>query len=410
MDGLFSSSEKSILAQLGTQVMEVASTQAQSAKMELWRAHNDGEHVKSPIFCDPENGWNEIILPSDLLCQTPLAREWEFRLRRELFWGLHMGDDRPVLPYFDVGVVVEDDGWGEGLAFTPIGGDQNGAYTWEGALSDYGMLDKLHFPRLTPLAEKSAERLALAHEIFDGSLLVRQRTSFFWSMGMTQEYIKLRGLENFLMDFYDYPEEMHRTMRILCDGYLARLADLEAKGLLCPNTDGAYLGSGSFGYTSKLTPSSVVHPMQMWGFCESQETSSVSPAQFEEFILPYQLEILSRFGLNYYGCCEALDMRWEAIAKIPRLRKISVSAWADVEKLSEVCGKDIILGRKPLPTELAFPKMDHERVREGLRKDMASARRHGASIEFVMKDNHTIGKNPQNVIDWCAIAQEVANG
>jgi hypothetical protein len=29
-------------------------------------------------------------------------------------------------------------------------------------------------------------------------------------------------------------------------------------------------------------------------------------------------------------------------------------------------------------------------------------------VEAIMKDNHTIGNNPQNVIRWCRIAREEA--
>jgi hypothetical protein len=29
-------------------------------------------------------------------------------------------------------------------------------------------------------------------------------------------------------------------------------------------------------------------------------------------------------------------------------------------------------------------------------------------VEAIMKDNHTIGNNPQNVIRWCQIAREEA--
>ena len=43
---------------------------------------------------------------------------------------------------------------------------------------------------------------------------------------------------------------------------------------------------------------------------------------FAEFVLPYQLPILERFGLNCYGCCEPLDQRWSTLKQ---LRRASVS-------------------------------------------------------------------------------------
>ncbi|MDP7287961.1 MAG: hypothetical protein QGH94_08205, partial [Phycisphaerae bacterium] len=64
-----------------------------------------------------------------------------------------------------------------------------------------------------------------------------------------------------------------------------------------------------------------VRLIDMWGFCESQETVGVSPEMFEEFVFPYQMPILERFGLNCYGCCEPLDNRWHVVKRFPRLRR-----------------------------------------------------------------------------------------
>ena len=66
-----------------------------------------------------------------------------------------------------------------------------------------------------------------------------------------------------------------------------------------------------------------------------------------------------------------------------------------------------ILSLKPNPAVLATPRIDHEAIRLGLRKSFETAR--GCVVEAIMKDNHTIGKNPQNVVDWCRIAREEAD-
>jgi len=45
-------------------------------------------------------------------------------------------------------------------------------------------------------------------------------------------------------------------------------------------------------------------------------------------------------------------------------------------------------------------------VRNNLRR--ALERTKNCRVEVIMKDNHTIGKNPENVIRWCRIAREEA--
>ena len=84
-----------------------------------------------------------------------------------------------------------------------------------------------------------------------------------------------------------------------------------------------------------------VRTKDCWGFCESQETSTISPRMFAEFILPYQLPILERFGLNCYGCCEPLDNRWKFVETIPNLRRVSISPWANLSQMAERLGRAI---------------------------------------------------------------------
>jgi len=142
----------------------------------------------------------------------------------------------------------------------------------------------------------------------------------------------------------------------------------------------------------------------MWGFGESQETSEVSPDMFEEFIFPYQLPILEKFGLNCYGCCEPLDSRWHIIKKIPNLRRVSVSAWANKAAMAEMLGSNYVYSMKPMPTPLAYANIDEDAVRKELKE--ARSVTQDCRLELIMKDNNTIGNNPQNVIRWVEIARE----
>ncbi len=125
---------------------------------------------------------------------------------------------------------------------------------------------------------------------------------------------------------------------------------------------------------------------------------------FEEFIFKYQLPILKLFGLNCYGCCEPIEKRWSIVKKIPNLRRVSVSSWANFEQMRENLRDDYIYSLKMTPTDLAVPFMDEDVVRRRIRDILNIAK--GCIIEIIMKDNHTIGNNPDNVIRWTRIARE----
>ncbi len=399
----FPRQDRETLRFLATRVAELAARPIEKEKEQLWRQHNALEPTRPLIFCDPENGWNEIIPPSALTCQHDLARQWEFTLRKEIFWGEQMNDDRVIRLVFDVAHVYTETDWG--MHETRIGGENGGSYGWDAPLKDFSDFDKLHFPVITVDGEKTNSRLSLAQDIFEGMLEVRLVTPWWWTLGLTQMYANLRGLKQMLMDFIQYPEDMHRLMAFLRDGTLARLNFLERNNLLSRNTGGDYVGSGGFGWTGELEGhGNDTITKEMWGFAEAQETIGVSPKMFAEFILPYQIQILERFGLNCYGCCEPLDKRWDAVRSIPRLRRVSVSPWSDIPAMAGHLGSDYIFSMKPSPTSLASPDFDEEVIRGELRGKLAYLK--NCCVEIIMKDNHTIANDPRRVIRWVDIARQ----
>jgi hypothetical protein len=403
----FSDEEKQVLRKLAGEVGELAARPLEAEKRILWTRHNDLESVRPLVFCDPENGWNEIIPENTLLCQNELARNWEMALRKEIFWATRMGDDRVTEPFFNIPYSYSESDWG--MHHIQVGGENLGAYTWKAPLKDYATdLPKMKFPEITVDYKTTTDVKHLAESIFGDLLTVRVKGMWWWTLGLTWPLINLRGLEPYMLDFYLFPDELHRLMEILRDGHLAKLDFLEAHSLLPDNTD-MYVGSGGFGYTTQLPQKDFVGKTRlkdMWGFCESQETVSVDPELFAEFVLPYQMPVLERFGLNCYGCCEALDSRWDYIRHIPNLRRVSVSPWAKEEIMAEQLGSDYIWSRKLNPAKLAMADMDTESVRAELRTALKVATKNKCVIELLMKDNNTLGHNPQNVIVWCRIAKE----
>ncbi|MDK2897738.1 MAG: hypothetical protein PWP04_1858, partial [Candidatus Atribacteria bacterium] len=73
--------EREVLRELALKVRELAELPEQEEKRKLWYSINALERVRPVIFCDPENGWNEIITPQDIQCEGKLARSWEMALR-----------------------------------------------------------------------------------------------------------------------------------------------------------------------------------------------------------------------------------------------------------------------------------------------------------------------------------------
>ena len=403
-----SSRDREILRSLAEHVAKIADDQCQNELKDLWYSHNALDtNVRPLVFCDPENGWNEIITEHDLKCKGELAREWEFTLRKEIFWGESMGDDRVTESWFDVPYIYLETDWG--LHEIKTGGTNGGSYRWEAPIKTYDDMEKLRFPQIIVNHNATNDLVALAEKTLGDLLNVRLKGKWWWSLGMTWTLVNLRGLEQIMFDCFDHPEDLKRLMAFLRDGHMAKIDFLEKNGLLSLNNDGTYVGSGGFGWTNELPQDDFnghVRLTDMWGFLESQETVAWSPDLFGEFIFPYQLPLFERFGLNCYGCCEPINSRWKYVKQAARLRRVSVSPWADPEAMAEALGDRYIYSMKPHPTPLALPEMKEKVVRDELRTNLEKIK--GCRIEIIMKDNHTIGNNPENVIRWCKIAREEA--
>ena len=407
---VISEKEKGILRELAKRVAELAAQPKQEEKKRLWHKHNALGETRPLIFADPENAWYELIPADQLASEGNLARLWEFRLRKEIYWAERIGDDRVVEPGFSVYRIYDESS--RGLEAKIIGGDDDGAYRWDAPLTDYRDLDKLRPRRINVDSGKTQLLHDLALEILGDILQVRLEGVWWWSLGMTSDLILLRGFQQVLYDMIDKPGGLHRLMAFLRDENLAKLDFLEANGLLSLNNGGDFIGTGGYGWSGELPASGFdstkVRTRDMWGFCESQETVGVSPKLFEEFVFAYQLPILDRFGLNIYGCCEPLDKRFDIIRRIPRLRKVTVSPWSDAEGMAETLGSDYVYTRKVNPTDISQPTIDEEQIRKDLRAMLRATSKNRCRVEILMRDVLTLSGNPHNIIRWTRIAREEA--
>ena len=89
------------------------------------------------------------------------------------------------------------------------------------------------------------------------------------------------------------------------------------------------------------------------------------------------------------------------------IRKDFAKFYSRLEEMAENLNDQYIFSWKPAPVAISTPEIDEVSIRAGLRKALDVTK--GCVVEMIMKDNHTIGKRPENVVNWCRIArQEVA--
>ena len=213
-----SGEDRDLLRPLAERVAALAGLPEMEEKRQLWYKINALKKTRPVILCEPENGWNEIITETQMQCSGKLARHWEMDLRKEIFWGEEMGDDRPAEPYFNVPSIFVTDNWGVEIVEHESGA-QDGSKVWEPPIKDYDKdLAKLKMPTIEIDSDASKENLAIAQDIFGDILQVQQKSGWFFTFGITREVVKLRGLMNLYTDFYDHPEGLKELLGFISRG------------------------------------------------------------------------------------------------------------------------------------------------------------------------------------------------
>ena len=390
-------SERAVLRRLGERVMALSTRQIEADKKVLWTRQNALQASRPLILCDPEFSWREIIPESSLECTHSLARHWEHRLRKEIFWGEKMGDDRVIESRFAVGWVYKRTFWGPDTS----------SVNPQPALRDLNDLSGLQFQTITVDRDATTEVVHLAREVFDRVLPVKLREKWYWSLGLTRELIKMRGFSQFMKDIKENPQGVHNLMAFLRDGTLDLITFLENAGLYSLNNEGDYIGSGGFGWTTQLPAKDyqgTARAKDLWALFESQDTKDLAPELFDEFVLQYQKPVMARFGLVCYGCCEPMSERWDYLKNISNIRRVSVSPSCDRAKMAAALQDKYVYSCRPNPAILSTSVFDEAAARKDIRDIIEKAK--GCHIEIIMKDHDTIHNDPARAIAWCQIAKE----
>ena len=403
--------DREILRALAARKAQVACDPTNEERRRLWYLHDAGRGERPMVLAESWVAFEELP-QAELQCKVPWARQVEKDLRFDLFQFEWLKDDRVVEPFVSWNWRIESSGYGveaKREQAERVSGNIS-SYRWEPPIRDIDVdFEKLHPRRFTVDRATSLAWKAHLEEVFEGVLPVRPRGGFWWTTGMTIILIDLIGLDNMMLYMCTNPEGLHRLMAFLRDDHLAFVDWLEREGLFTLNNENDGIGSGSVGYTHGLPqadwrPGDRVRARDLWVLSESQETVSVSPDMFDEFVFQYQLPVVERFGRCYYGCCEPVHLRWHVLKRFPNLKRVSVSPWCDEEFMADALGREYVFSRKPNPTLISTPEFNEDSIRGDVRRTLDIAK--DCSLELIMKDVHTLCGEPQRIARWVEIVRE----
>ena len=405
--------EKELLRRLGEKIAKIASLPVHREKSRLWQQLNDLQQERPMVWMD-EIPWHEMNVNNELTLQTthPWARELEQNLRRTIYQWEHMPCDMIINDYLDCPVVFHTTDFGIVEQVETVHTDEKSdiySRHFKVQIKEPEDIEKIKIPQITCNHKATQYSLDAMNDLFSNIIPVKRTGQTHIWYTPWDFLVRWWGIEEAMIDLYMRPEMVHAAYERMVDAWMFELDQFENLNLLSLDCNNTRIGSGGYGYTGELPGKdfdpSHVRSHNMWGCANAQIFSSVSPEMHWEFAIEHDLRWLKRFGLTYYGCCEPLDIKANIVSRIPNLRKVSISSWADRKVAVENYGNRYVLSRKPSPS--IFIGWNAGEAEKQLKDFVVTAK--GCHVELIMADISTVEYRPQNLWEWAGIAMKVVN-
>ena len=403
--------DSAILRELAKEILEITHQPIQEERRDLWRRHHNYERVR-PLIYVRAFAFDEFFDKNRLRCEDPFLRSYEYWMHMMKFRDT-INDDFIIEPWLTVDAVYDPPPelcWGVEVK---MGEKPNasGAAAFSPTILEEGDLEKLQIP--THCINEQATKIRVERLVDAvGDLLTvdlnRGPMLRMWSGDISTDIGKIRGLEQIMWDAYDRPKWLHRLLAWMRDGVLKVQEEAEMAGDYSLTNH----QNQAMPYAAELQdPKPNVFGIkrnQLWWYMAAQEFTTFGPDMFYEFMLHYQIPILEKYGLVAYGCCEDLTNKIGYLRKIPNLRRIAISPFANARKCAEQIGEDYILSWRPNPSDMISTGLDEQHVRSVMLEHFHIFRENSCYFDITLKDVETIRSQPKNVLRWVEIVRQTA--
>jgi hypothetical protein len=323
-------------------------------------------------------------------------------LRHRLWRAEHIPDDTPLDPTLVLGALpalAPDELWGVPLAFESTG-QPGGAYKPVPPLQDPADIARLRAPTFRFDPKVITLQTEQVRELIGGAFPLVFRADALHN-GPFEWAVRLRGMDNLLLDCYDRPEWLKELMAFLQGAIVEYHRQREAAGFVHVPTERALHSPWD-----DCPPGEEGRLSRGWGYLHAQSAASYGPRTYAEFVQPYNLDIARLFGKVYYHGCEDLTQKVTIIRDLPNLREFHVSPWSQVAPIARALPDEVVLEVHSHPTNVLF-LWDAGEMREELLGLARAAGDHPFNLKLC--DIQTINADGGRALStWSRVAKEIA--
>lgn len=404
--------EIKILRILAKKYFKIANSEKNSYNIKLHKAVNDLKQIRPVVLID-ELPWNEMNINNELICRTthPYLRKIEWFLRKNIYKNKYMPADMIMPPYIPIKKIIHSTGIGLSVEEEILSTDNKNnivSHSYKDVLKNKEDLEKIHTPVITYDKQQTMKNYNLVGEILGDIIPVKLTGISYFSVKNWDDIAQYHGVSNVLIDLIERPDFLHRIVKKLTEIKLSYLNQIESMGLL--DNDPYNLHKTPI-HTDDLPGKDYdgikITRKDIWGRGAAQIFGAVSKQMHDEFDIQYMKKTVGQCGLVYYGCCEPLDKKIDIVERIPNLRKISISPWADINTAAESINKKYVLSSKPNPSSVSVSVPDKENLKKEIITILDACKKNNCNCDIVLKDISTCCKRPQNIFEWEQIVMDM---
>lgn len=402
-----------VLRKLAYEYLCASRDERNEERKKLHIASND-LHMIRPVVLIDELPWSEMNINNELtlLCEDPFLRTVEDYMRKTLYKYRHLPADMIIKPYIPVYKCINRSSIGVEIKEETIATNEYNniiSHEYEDQFDTDDSINKLKDVVITYDKNETMRRFSMLGEMIGDIIPIKLKGIDYVGVTTWDNIAMYRGVTNLLIDLMERPEFSHALVERLTSIKESEIRQYEELDLFDDDPDSLHCtpiltedlpskdGKEGKPFTRK----------DVWGRGTAQIFASVSKDMHYEYDIEYMKRTVGTCGLVYYGCCEPLDRKIDIVEKIPNLRKVSVTPWADVDVATEAIGKKYVVASKPNPSSVAAPMLDKEELKKEIGKILSACKRNGCSVDLVLKDISTCCFRPENIFEWEQIVMDM---